>query len=126
MSQKIYFWALAVGTIGAGGAFVALISTTSPSYGGRGLLATFFCALFLVLIGIFSSVMTIVWCRNGACDQYPHRMLRAFRHGALLAVIGLLCVIMQWYGYLVWWTVALCAGCVALFEAYIILVRRSF
>lgn len=115
-----------MGGVGVWGAFGALALMTTPTADSPWLTVLFFVTMLLALGSVCVLILTLAWCAGGRCDEDHHRMARALRHGALLAVIGVGCALLAWHGYFLWWTAALMASAVLLYEGYVVLVRRAF
>jgi len=125
MAHRAYFWSIGSGTVIAWGAFGTLVAMTRPTDSTL-LLVGFFGTLFCALAGTAIILMTWVWCRGTVCATDQRRLPRAVRHGLVLAVYGTSCALLQWYGYLTWYTALLVLGALVLCELFIILVRRTF
>ncbi len=126
MSHKVYFWSIGLAILGTWSALIAFVRMTTPTDTLSPLLIGFFSTLFLALWSTMTGAMTVFWCRRGRCVRNHHRLLRALRHGTLLALWILACTVLQWYGFLLWWTALLVGGAVVLYELRVILIAQKF
>ena len=126
MSHKVYFWSIGCAIFCTWSALIALVRMTTPTDTLSPLLIGFFSTLFLALWSTMTGVMTLLWCRREHCVRDHHRLSRALRQGTLIALWILVCIILQWYGLLLWWTALLVGGAVALYELRVILIAQKF
>jgi hypothetical protein len=118
MSLTVYIWSLILSTIMALGVWVFVLLNIDPYESGIIGQFFFYFSLFLFLMGIMVSIL--VWLRikflggQSAIDT----MGLSFRQGFILTMMIMGNIMLNAYGYFIWWTGLLLVAGLFLVELY--------
>ncbi len=104
---------------------IAVTTLTSPTDDNRFGLLLFVASVFGLVFGLSVLLLTTVYCRGVSPGSEHPRFVLAVRHGLWLAVLSAELLLLQWFGYLLWWTALFALGTVVLAEFHRLLFGRG-